>query len=190
MARKKRSKAPRTASGQLSRSKSAKAIRHEEIERQSFEEGPQQTVLRARRRQAKGVRTIEADRRPVSKDEAKRLRLHDRGTILGQWLAEGKLTLEQVQAAGDYAMRYEAFRSLNGLPKPTAKIASYSDTHGGIARPERIRAAKAAKAAHMADQAKLRHCTAGTRDAMRKACIAETPAPFHLVLEGIKALMR
>lgn len=189
MARK-RKRGKRTATGQLSRSKSAVTQRRQDAARERFEDGPTQVVLQARRRHKRGVRSIEADRKPVSKEQAKNMRLYDRGTILGNWLAEGKLTLEQVAVAGDYAARYEAYRRLNGLPSPTAKTASYSDApRGAEDKRDRVRAAMMAKAAHDADQAKLRHCTAGTRQAMRRACITEDPAPLHLVVEGINSLM-
>jgi hypothetical protein len=177
---------------------------------QAFEEGPQQVVLRARRRARKPVPVLEcagrqptvqeitdhkqkteayrqADQKPVTKDQAKSQKLSERGSVLGNWLADGLLTREQVQIGEDYCARFMAYTSLNGLPRATAGISGYGDIRGGT-QPDRIKAAVAAKAAHMADQARLRHCTAGVRAAMRRACVTDDPAPLHLVREGIDAL--
>ena len=181
----------RTPSGQLSRAKDAVEDRRNESARVSFEEGPTQTVLRARRRQRNGVKTIAKDKTPVTKAQAQDMRLFERGSILGNWLADGKLTREQVQAGEDYCARYITFASLNGLPRPTAKIANYSDSQGGQpTRPERLQAAIAAKSAHMEDQRLLRHCSPhNVAWAIRRACVTDEAAPLDLVKVGLAALM-
>lgn len=156
--------------------------------RQAFEEGPQQVVLSARRRHHRGVRSIDADKRPVTKEQAKALRLTDRGSFLGNLMADGKLTAEQVEAGENYCQRYIAYAVLNGLPKITPQIAGYGAVRG-MSRVERLDAAMAAKAVYSADQSRLRHCSAGVRQAIKRACVLDEPAPVHLVREGLDALL-
>lgn len=180
----------RTPSGRLSRSKSAKRASRDRAERQAFEDGPQQTVLQARRRQLRGVKCMEADRAPVSKDQAHKLRLRDRGSVLGIWMADGKLTRDQVRAGEDYCQRYGRYAQLCGLPKPTAKISSYSDARGGGSRPDRIEAARRAKAEHDHDRNILRHCSPhNVLWAMKRACVLDEVAPLDLVRAGLDALL-
>jgi hypothetical protein len=180
----------REPNGRLSRVAADVADRRDESARRSFEDGPTQTVLRARRRQHKGVQSVGKDKAPVTKAQAHDMRLMDRGSVLGNWLADEKLTGDQVQVGEDYCRRYLAYASLNGLPLPTAKIASYSDSQGGKGtRPERIEAAIAAKAAHMEDQRILRHCSPHNIIwAIGRACVRDEMAPLDLVRIGLTAL--
>lgn len=178
---KKRKTGKREPNGRLSRRKA-------DVEAARFEDDARQTVWQARRRHLRGVKDIEGDKAPVSKDQAKALRLSDRGSILGNWMADGKLTPEQVRAGEDFCARYLDFAHLNGLPTPTAKIGNYGAVRGG-SRPERLEAARRAKAAHHADKAILKRCRAGVYWAMRRACVCDELAPIEWVREGCRALI-
>ena len=194
-----RKKGKRTASGQLSRAKGAVAERHEEERREEFSQDARQTVYQARYRhrlefrQPEKPKEAEAWRNKVTssvdKQKVKQHKLDSRGSVLGRWLAEGKLTEEQVSAGEDYCHRYVRYAALNGLPRATPAGASYGDVRGG-SRALRIEAAQKAKAAHAADQAKLRHCRAGVRWAIKRACVLDEAAPLSMVKEGLDALLR
>jgi hypothetical protein len=188
----------RTASGQLSRSAEARAEARQAAERVSFEQGPMQTVLQARRRHRRAITVAiesnpqpwrKADATPVSKEQMVRQKLRERGSIIGVMWAEGKLTAQELAAGNDYCQRYLSYASLNGLPRPTPQAPSYGEVRGG-SRPERIRAAIAAKAAHVEDQRILRHCSAGVVPAIMRACVRDEAAPTHQVKEGLAALVK
>jgi hypothetical protein len=176
----KRKQGLRTPSGQLSRSQEAREVQ----QRIAFEEGPQQTVLQARRRHMGKHKPG-----PVTKEEAQRLKLYDRGSPLGDWLAQGKLTRGHIEVAGDFAARCARYRKMCGLPKATAQVGAYGAVRGGSGDPDPEQAT-AARRAHMADQAELQRCAAGTRKAMHDACVCLEPAPLWLVKQGIEALAR
>lgn len=185
----------RTPSGRLSRAKDQVAQRQQDAERQAFEEGPQQTVLKARRRHRQKFREPanpdawrEEQRKPVSKPQAKKQRLDARGSVLGRMWADGQITDQQRAAGDNYCARYLRYAALNGMPRVTPKVGSYGEVTGG-SRAERLDAAMAAKAEHDRDQAILRHCTAGVRWAMKRACVTDEAAPAHLVKEGLQALV-
>lgn len=189
-ARKKRKDVLRTASGRPSRSKEAA----EYAERVAFENGPQQTVLQARRNHIgafKEPTNAEAYRAElaatVSKEQAKAAKLHNRGTVLGNLWADGKITDQMLAAGNDYAQRYAAYASLNGLPLPNPASSSYGAVRGGE-RPERLRAAVAARVAHKADADALYGCGHGVRDAVHKVAVLDTRAPLRLVVKGLKRL--
>ena len=193
MAKAKRKPGKRTATGQLSRSKAAKADRAATEQRTAFEDGPMQTVLKARRRHKATFREPHdparyrrKDAAPVTRDEARALA--DQGSVLGRMKAAGHITPEEVAAGADYCQRYITYAALNGLPRPTPQGAAYGEVRGA-SRPERIRAAIAAKAAHDTDQRILRHCSAGVVWAIKRACVLDEAAPPHLVSEGLKALI-
>ena len=210
----------RTASGQLSRSKEAVAERAAIAHRETFEEGPMQTVLKARRRHSKEFRephkpseweqpvsiicketgTVtpplyatamhrqiwKRERRPVTKEEA--AKLVDLGSILGKMKAAGHITAREAAAGSDYCQRYITYAATHGLPRPTPQGPAYGEVRGA-SRPERIKAAIAARSAHEADQRILRHCSAGVTWAIKRACVLEDAAPRHLVKEGLAALV-
>lgn len=190
---------PRTPSGQLSRSKAALAERQEHSQRQAFEEGPQQVVLQARNRkrlpfsqpntEKDAQKWREKATRPVSKDETRQRRLMERGSVLGRLRASGAISEKMATAGEDYCQRYLTYSATNGIPLPTAKVASYGAVRGG-SRPDNIAAALAAKAAHYEDQRILRHCSAGASWAIKRACVLDEEAPLHLVVEGLRALVR
>ena len=184
----KRKSAPRTPSGQLSRS--ASALAH--AERVSFEEGPTQTVLKARRRQVMPITAdyIQRDAKPVTKQQAASMKLDQRGSVLGNLCADGAITPQELAAGLDYCERYNAYASANGLPKPTPSGPAYGAIRGGMNRPERIKATIAATAAHKADQDILRRCSAGVMPAMRRACVVDELAPTYQIKEGLAALVR
>lgn len=175
--RKQKTGVARTATGRISRAK-----------QEAFEDSPQQTVLQARRRAQKGMMPIDKATRPVGKDEA--TRLSKRGSVLQRMADDGSITPEMMAAGDDYCERYIAYASLNGMPRPTPQGPAYGAVRGGT-RPERIKAAIAAKAEHMADQRVLTtHCAAGVRWAIKRACVMDEAAPVHLVREGLIALVR
>ena len=161
-----------------------------------FEEGPTQTVLQSRRRhrrvfkQPKDDKWAEKDRSPVTKDQVKAMKLNERGSILGVMFAQGYITAQERTAGEDYCDRYGTYAQLSGLPKPTAKGASWGGAGGRSNRQENISATIAAKAAHMADQRVLTQCSAGVTWAMKRACVRDEPATPHLVKEGLAALVR
>lgn len=188
----------RTASGRLSRAKDEVARRRAEDRREAFEQDARQTVYKARDRHRREFRQPAPDAAekwrekvtaPVQKPTVKKHRLDKRGSVLGRWLADGKLTEEQVAAGEDYCQRYVEYAALNGLPRVTPTGASYGAVRGG-SRPERLEAARRAKAAHAADQAKLRHCRAGVRWAIKRACVLDERAPLSMVREGLQALLK
>ena len=125
--------------------------------------------------------------RPVSKDDA--ARLGKRGSVLGCMADDKTITAEMQTVGDDYCQRYITYASLNGMPRPTPQGPAYGAVRGGT-RPERVRAAIAAKADHMADQRVLTQCSAGVRWAMKRACVMDEAAPPHLVREGLMALMK
>lgn len=174
--RKRKQGVTRTENGRISRAKP-----------QPFEEGPQQVVLQARRRALRGVMPIDRATRPVGKDEA--VRLGKRGSVLGCMADDKHITAEMQAAGDDYCQRYMTYAGLNGMPRPTPQGPAYGEVRGG-SRPERIRAAIAAKAEHFADQRVLTHCSAGVRWAVKRACVLDEAAPPHLVREGLMALMK
>ena len=189
----------RTASGRLSRSTAAVSERQEEERKQEFSQDARQTVYQARYRHRLKFRQPEEQKAadtwrkkvtsPVEKQQVKQHKLDRRGSVLGKWLADGKLTEEQVSAGEDYCQRYVRYAALNGLPRATPAGASYGDVRGG-SRALRIEAAQKAKAAHAVDQAKLRHCRAGVRWAIKRACVLDEAAPLSMVKEGLDALLR
>jgi hypothetical protein len=172
----------RTPSGQPSRAKHVLEAKHADAERQRFEEGAQQVVLQARRRHL-GI--ISDD--PVTREEAAKLALFDRGNPLGDWLADGYLTRGHIEIAGDYAARHRRYTTLCGLPKPTPGIGAYGAVRGLSGDPDPDAAVKARRA-HMEDQAALLRCSPGVRDQMHRACILMEPATLRWVREGIEAL--
>lgn len=174
--RKPKQNVERTASGRISRAKPV-----------AFEDGPQQVVLQARRRALRGVMPIDKATRPVGKDEA--VRLGKRGSVLGCMADDKHITAEMQAAGDDYCQRYMAYAALNGMPRPTPQGPAYGEVRGG-SRPDRIKAAMAAKAEHFADQRVLTHCSAGVRWAIKRACVLDEAAPPHLVREGLIALMK
>jgi hypothetical protein len=191
-----RKSGPREPNGRPSRRKGDTARRHEEAERLAFEDGPMQTVLRARRRHKAAFREPtdpdkyqRRDARPVSKQEMREQKLDARGSYLGTLWADGKITDQELAAGQDYCHRYREYAALNGLPAPTPKVGSYGEIRGG-SRPDRIARARAARAQHETDQAILRSCAAGTRWAMRRACILDEPAPLRLVKTGLAELVK
>jgi hypothetical protein len=174
----------RTPSGQPSRAKHVLQAKQADAERQRFEEGAQQVVLQARRRRL-GI--ISDD--PVTREEAAKLALFDRGNPLGDWLADGYLTRGHIEVAGDYAVRHRRYTRLCGLPKPTPKIGAYKAATGVSCDPDPDPDdAARARRAHMEDQAALRRCSPGVRDQMYRACILMEPATLRWVREGIEAL--
>lgn len=182
-----RSRGKREKSGRLSRS---------DAEHRAFEDSPVQVALQARRRHmSEFVEPSDASKwrsdhnKPVSKDEAKSLGLGMRGTILGDMLSDDKITPAEYTAGMDYCERYVIYASTNGLPRPTPQAPSYGEVRGGD-RPERIDAARRAKAAHMADQAILAQCGPGVAWAIKRACVTEDAAPVRLVAEGLAALVK
>jgi hypothetical protein len=177
----KRKEGARTASGKLSRSKEA-------TERRAYEDSPIQTVMQARRRALNGVNSIEADRRPVTKEQTAALGLNHRGSVLGRWKCDGLLDAAQQQAGEDYCQRYRAYSGAMGLPKPTAQIGAYGAVSGG-GRPEDIERTQRAKLQHGIDQRILTQCSAGVMWAMKRACVCDEPAAVHLVSEGLRALV-
>lgn len=192
-----RKRGKRTPSGQLSRAKAAVQERQQEERREAFEEGPTQTVLRARNRQAKPFHQPDTPEgcekwrrkalKPVSRAEVAEKKLGDCGSVLGRLRVKGVITEQEQQAGEDFCARYLAYATLNGLPRLTAKIASYGSV-GGRSGAMDIEAAIRAKAAHMADERLLNHCSAGVRWAIFRACVEEKPATPHLVKEGLRAL--
>ncbi|MGI3168409.1 hypothetical protein ACRARG_04605 [Pseudooceanicola sp. C21-150M6] len=190
-----RKQGKRTSSGQLSRSATALAENQDREQRTQFEEGPTQTVLKARRMHRtpfkepkRPEKWREKHDKPVSKQEVREKRLDAVGSVLGRLWADKHITDQQLAAGQDYCERYLRYSSLNGLPRVTPKIANYGEVTGG-SRPDRIKAAIAAKAAHDADQRILRKCSAGTLWAMKRACVADEAAPIHLIREGLQALV-
>ena len=180
-----------TTSGQPSRSKEAKAI-NETIR---FEEGPMQTVLKARRNMRKTFREPkdapkwrESATRPVSKDEVRNHKLDARGSVLGRLWADGEITADERRAGEDYCQRYTTYAALSGLPRPTPQGPAYGEVRGG-GRPERISATIAARAAHDEDQRILRHCGAGVMAAIKRSCVRDEPSPVHQIKEGLRALV-
>lgn len=149
-----------------------------------------QTVLRARRRHKRKINDdyIEDDKKPVTKQQMKNMKLLDRGSFLGRLHAEGEITDRELSAGQDYCQRYITYASLNGLPRPTAK-GSNIGVSGGGSRPDRLEAAIRSKAAHMDDMAILRGCSAGVIWAMKRGCITDDEAPVSLVREGLRALV-
>ncbi|MEP2955541.1 MAG: hypothetical protein ABJN39_09390 [Sulfitobacter sp.] len=174
--RKRKQGVARTENGRISR---AKAV--------PFEESPQQVVLQARRRALRGPMPIDMAMRPVGKDEA--VRLGKRGSVLGCMADDRHITAEMQAAGDDYCQRYMTYAALNGMPRPTPQGPAYGEVRGG-SRPERLRAAQAAKDEHFADQRVLTHCSAGVRWAIKRACVLDEAAPPHLVREGLMALMK
>lgn len=174
--RKRKAGVARTPSGRISRAAPER-----------FEDAPQQVVLQARNRMMQGVMSIERATRPVSKAEAERL--SKRGSVLGRMVDDKAITTEMMAAGDDYCQRYIAYASLNGMPRPTPQGPSYGAVRGG-SRPDRIKAAIAAKADHMADQRALTHCSSGVSWAVKCACVMDESAPQHLVREGLMALMQ
>ena len=178
--------APREPNGRISRAKRDQP----ELDRLRFEEGPQQTVLQARRRQKRGIMPIGKATAPVSKAEAQALNLNERGTVLGRLCADGHITAQEREAGDNFCARYVSYARLNGLPNPNPKCASLEGQGGKSTRPDRISAAVAAKAAHMIDAKILRHCSAGVTTAVMRACVRESEAPLHQVKEGLAALVK
>lgn len=211
----------REPNGRPSRRKEDVAQRRQDVERAAFEEGPMQTVLKARRRHSRPfvepakrssaelhIAVDEAtgrvhapdfdepaakayrdrDARPVTKAEMEMRKLQHRGSVLGNLWADGKITDAQRAAGMDYCQRYITYAALNGLPRATPQGPSYGAPRGGT-RPERLRAAAAAKAEHMRDQHILRRCTSGVLWAIKRACVTDEAAPLHLILEGLQALV-
>lgn len=196
----KRKPGPRTKSGRL-------AV--------PFEENSMQTVLQARRRhqrppheptdaavsamcertglapyaarEALSQRVLADDKKPVTKEAAKTLRRL--GTVLHAMAERGQISEAERAAGDDYAARHGRYTSLNGLPSPHPKGASIDATGGASTRPERLRAAAAAKADHMRDAAILRQCGAGVAWAVHRACIMDMPAPPLMVREGLAQLV-
>lgn len=199
----KRDSRAREPSGRLSRKK-------EDVATRAFEEGPQQTVLQARRRTnepfSQPVDTWSLDERevlksdeackkwrermtaPVSKGEASRKGLLERGTVLWSLCADGEITREQAAAGDNFAARYVRYASLNGLPKITPSGSSYGDVRGG-SRPERLEAARLAKADHMIDRRIIMSCSAGAWWAMVRTCVENEPAPIYLLKLALSALV-
>lgn len=181
----------REANGRPSRRKSDIEAR----DAVAFEEGPSQVVLRARRRHRTPYRDDDAqayrkkDEKPVTKEQVKTMRLDQRGSVLGRLFADGKISAQELAAGNDYCERYLSYASLNGLPKPTPSAPSYGEVRGG-SRPERIRAAIAAKAAHLSDNHVLRTCTAGVIPAIMRSCVRDESAPTYQIKEGLAALVR
>lgn len=126
---------------------------------------------------------------PVSKEQAATHKLDARGSVLGIMWADGHITAQDREAGADYAQRYGTYAALVGLPRPTPQAQAYGEVRG-TSRPENIRAARMAKAAHDADQHVLRHCSAGVMWAITRACVMDEAAPLHLVQEGLRALVK
>lgn len=186
----------RTPTGRLSEAKAAIDARAENERREAFEDGPMQTVLRARRRQRREFRQPDdlkkwwdQESRSVTKEQVKNQALDKRGSVLGRLLADGHMTEQQVAAGEDYCERYTRYAALNGLPRPTPQGPAYGAVRGG-SRPERPDAAMKAKAAHMADQRILSKCSAGVSWAIKRACVTDEAAPLHLIREGLDALVK
>lgn len=186
----KRKPGPRTPSGQPSRSKEA----IEQAVRIAYEDGPQQTVLQARRRHKRPFSDTDPHWRdktdgPVSKEHVTAHKLDARGSILGILWADGHITAQEREAGADYAQRYITYASLHGLPRPTPQGPAYGEVRGST-RPDNILAARYAKAAHDADQAILRQHGRYVVDAMRRACIMDERAILRLLQIGLRALVK
>ncbi|WP_422073914.1 hypothetical protein [Tranquillimonas rosea] len=186
---------PREPSGKLSRKPDHVEQRRSEAAAKAFEESEMQTALMARRRHRREFREPvdpkswrEKDAKPVSKQQMKNQQLDKRGSVLGSMWADGDITEEQHAAGLDYCERYISYSALNGLPRPTAQAASYGAVRGG-SRPDRLKAAMAAKADHAEDQRILRQCSAGVTWAIKRACVTDEQAPVKQVREGLQALV-
>ena len=193
----KRKPGKRTASGRLSRSKTAIAERKASDQKAAFEAGPMQTVLQARNRQLgkfsqpnpnSAAKWRAKATRPVSKEEVKERRLMQRGSVLGRMLADGLISEQMAAAGDDYCQRYISYAAMNGLPRPTPQAMAYGEVRGG-SRAENLRLAAISKAEHLQDQRILRQCRAGVMWAMKRSCVLDEPAPVQLVIEGLRALL-
>lgn len=176
---------PREPNGRIRRAKGARYTADlDTIERATIEQDPRQQVWQTR---ARHLGHIAAD--PLNKDTISALRLDMRGSVLGRWLADGKLTPKQVAAGEDYAHRRLRFRALTGLPPETPAAASYGAVRGGGADPDPEVADRARRAYTDAQAALAMHGPA-VRFAMHRACVLDVAAPVHLVRIGCRALIR
>ena len=149
-----------------------------------------QTALQARKRQLLGVTDISAATRPVSKDEAAKRRLMDRGSVLGRLWADGVITAQELAAGNDYCDRFLAYSRLTGLPSPTISSVPLGDARGRGLAPDRPAAAERAREAHYQDQHLLRATgELGVLWSMERACIRDEEAPARLVKLGLAALV-
>lgn len=187
----KRKSGPREPSGRPSRRKS-------DVERVAFERGPMQTVLQARKRHMRQFEQPEDAKRwlarnfaDVQKDEAKRLRLFHRGSVLDRLWADGKITDAERAAGLDYAERYLRFAKLHGLPPATPKGAQLDGIGGRSLAPESARKARIAKAQHYHDREVIMQCRPlRAAVAVHRACVLDELVDDDLLRIGLAALVQ
>lgn len=180
-----RKQGKRTKSGRLSRAEGA----------QGPAEDVRDVVLQARRRRLSAA-LLEANveiwresvTAPMSRAEKARLSLA--GDRLFELEMDGELHPEQVAAGHDFAARYQRWVITQGLPRRTAKVASYGSV-SGMPFDHDEEACQRARDAHMRDLEAIRaYALGGAIQHLFAAVVEDRYAAPAMLRSALDALIR